>query len=68
MTVQATTETLSMFVDGAWAAASGDGRFEATSPSTGETIATIPSGTRADAERAVDRRSSGRRSSNGSWA
>jgi succinate-semialdehyde dehydrogenase/glutarate-semialdehyde dehydrogenase len=54
MTVQATTETLSMFVDGAWAAASGDGRFEATSPSTGETIATIPSGTRADAERAVE--------------
>jgi succinate-semialdehyde dehydrogenase/glutarate-semialdehyde dehydrogenase len=54
MTVEATTEALSMYVDGAWVAASGDGRFEATSPSTGETIATIPSATRADAERAVE--------------
>src|SRR5688572_28145328 len=54
MTVEATTEVLSMFVDGAWVGASGDGRFEATSPSTGETIATIPSASRADAERAVE--------------
>ena len=51
--MQATAETLSMFVDGAWVHSSGDERFEATSPSTGETIATVPSGTAADAERAV---------------
>jgi succinate-semialdehyde dehydrogenase/glutarate-semialdehyde dehydrogenase len=54
MIAEAATETLSMYVDGAWVAASGDERFEATSPSTGETIATVPSGTRADAERAVE--------------
>jgi succinate-semialdehyde dehydrogenase/glutarate-semialdehyde dehydrogenase len=54
ITVQTTAETLSMFVDGAWASSSGDERFEATSPSTGEMIATVPSGTRTDAERAVE--------------
>jgi acyl-CoA reductase-like NAD-dependent aldehyde dehydrogenase len=53
MTVQATTETLSMFVDGTWAPASDGGTFEATSPSTGEPIASVPSASRADAERAV---------------
>jgi succinate-semialdehyde dehydrogenase/glutarate-semialdehyde dehydrogenase len=54
MIVEATTETLSMFVDGAWVSASGEERFDASSPSTGETIATVPSGTRADAARAVE--------------
>ena len=51
--MQAATESLSMFVDGAWVSASEDERFEALSPSTGETIASVPSGTGEDAERAV---------------
>ena len=54
MKVVEKTETLKMFVDGRWTAAEGGETFEATSPSTGEVIAQIPKGTRADAGRAVE--------------
>jgi acyl-CoA reductase-like NAD-dependent aldehyde dehydrogenase len=43
-----------MFVGGAWAASASGAVLEATSPSTGEPIGTVPAGTRADARRAVD--------------
>jgi succinate-semialdehyde dehydrogenase/glutarate-semialdehyde dehydrogenase len=42
-----------MFVDGRWSASEGGAVLEATSPSTGEVIGTVPDGTRADAGRAV---------------
>ncbi|HEY7589731.1 MAG TPA: aldehyde dehydrogenase family protein, partial [Candidatus Limnocylindrales bacterium] len=53
MTVQTRAETPSMYVDGAWIDAAAGGRFDATSPATGEVIATLPSGDAADADRAV---------------
>jgi succinate-semialdehyde dehydrogenase/glutarate-semialdehyde dehydrogenase len=43
-----------MWIGGAWVDAEGAATFEATSPSTGEVIGTVPEGTRADARRAID--------------
>jgi acyl-CoA reductase-like NAD-dependent aldehyde dehydrogenase len=43
-----------MFIGGAWAASERGAVLEATSPSTGKPIGTVPEGTRADARRAVD--------------
>jgi acyl-CoA reductase-like NAD-dependent aldehyde dehydrogenase len=43
-----------MFVGGRWVGARDGGVLEATSPSTGEVIGTVPSGTRADARAAID--------------
>src|SRR6266508_3947296 len=43
-----------MFVDGEWVASESGAVLEATSPSTGKPIGTVPEGTRADARRAVD--------------
>ena len=54
MNVVEKTQVLKMFVDGSWTAADGGETFEAISPSTGEVIAQIPKGTRADAGRAVE--------------
>jgi succinate-semialdehyde dehydrogenase/glutarate-semialdehyde dehydrogenase len=42
-----------MYVDGAWVVSESGATFEATSPSTGEVIGTVPEGTREDARRAV---------------
>jgi acyl-CoA reductase-like NAD-dependent aldehyde dehydrogenase len=42
-----------MFFDGEWRPSSSGDRFEATSPATGEVIATIPQGDRDDAIRAI---------------
>jgi acyl-CoA reductase-like NAD-dependent aldehyde dehydrogenase len=42
-----------MFVGGAWTESESGHRTEATSPATGETIGSVPEGTRADAERAI---------------
>jgi acyl-CoA reductase-like NAD-dependent aldehyde dehydrogenase len=42
-----------MFVGGAWTESESGRRTEATSPATGETIGSVPEGTRADAERAI---------------
>jgi len=43
-----------MFVGGEWVASESGETFEATSPSTGEVIGTVPQGTRSDVQRAVD--------------
>jgi succinate-semialdehyde dehydrogenase/glutarate-semialdehyde dehydrogenase len=44
----------SMFVDGSWTASESGAVFDATSPSTGEVIGTVPQGTREDVRRAID--------------
>jgi succinate-semialdehyde dehydrogenase/glutarate-semialdehyde dehydrogenase len=54
MTVGMPVPTLSTHVAGRWEAAESGETFEATSPSTGERIATVPLGGRADARRAID--------------
>src|SRR5437763_11925724 len=43
-----------MFVGGRWIASESGETFEASSPATGEVIATLPKGTRADAVRALE--------------
>ncbi|MDQ6795531.1 MAG: aldehyde dehydrogenase family protein [Chloroflexota bacterium] len=53
MSVQVEVESLSLFVGGSWGPSESGATFEATSPSSGEVIATIPQGTRADAKRAI---------------
>src|SRR3984893_6485053 len=47
-------ETLKMFVDGRWITSESGETFEARSPATGDVIAHLPKGTRADASRAVE--------------
>src|SRR5438132_460873 len=54
MKVVAKTERLQMFVEGRWVDSEGGETFEASSPATGEVIARLPKGTRADAGRAVE--------------
>jgi len=48
-----TATDYSMYVAGAWVESESGGRIEATSPATGETIGTVPEGTRDDAGRAI---------------
>ena len=48
------SEHVRMWIDGSWVDAQDGSTFEATSPSTGEVIGTVPEGTRADARRAID--------------
>jgi acyl-CoA reductase-like NAD-dependent aldehyde dehydrogenase len=43
-----------MFIDGSWTASAAGAVFDATSPSTGEVIGTVPEGSREDVRRAVD--------------
>ena len=43
----------SMFVAGSWRESESGARTDATSPATGETIGTVPEGTREDAQRAI---------------
>jgi acyl-CoA reductase-like NAD-dependent aldehyde dehydrogenase len=43
----------SMVVGGAWAESESGGRTEQTSPATGESLGTVPEGTRTDAARAI---------------
>ncbi len=47
------TADYAMYVGGEWTDAGSEGRMEATSPATGETIGTVPEGTREDARRAI---------------
>jgi len=54
MKVVAKTERLQMFVGGRWVDSEGGETFEASSPASGEVIASLPKGTRADAGRAVE--------------
>src|SRR5438874_916292 len=42
-----------MYVAGVWTAGETGERMDATSPATGETLGTVPAGTRADVRRAV---------------
>src|SRR3982074_648225 len=54
MTIDVARSVKKMFVDGKWTEAERGRLCEATSPATGEVIAQVPKGTRADAERAVE--------------
>src|SRR5438477_3500088 len=54
MKVVEETQTLKMFVAGRWIESESGETFEARSPATGEVIATLPKGTRADAVRALE--------------
>ncbi|MBA2615669.1 MAG: aldehyde dehydrogenase [Actinobacteria bacterium] len=42
-----------MYIGGAWVESESGARFDATSPATGETIGSVPEGTREDAKRAI---------------
>jgi len=48
------TQTLKMFVGGQWVDSTSGETFDASSPATGEVIATIPKGNREDASRAIE--------------
>jgi acyl-CoA reductase-like NAD-dependent aldehyde dehydrogenase len=50
----ATQTVQQMFVGGSWQPSASGETFEATSPATGELIATVPQGDRGDAQRAID--------------
>ena len=54
MKVVERTQTLQMFVGGRWVDSESGETFEAHSPASGDVIATLPKGTRADAARAVE--------------
>jgi succinate-semialdehyde dehydrogenase/glutarate-semialdehyde dehydrogenase len=54
MKVVEKAQTMKMFVGGQWVVARNGETFDATSPSTGEVIATLPKATREDAARAVE--------------
>src|SRR5712691_5930851 len=54
MTIDVATSVKKMFVDGKWVESESGELFEADSPATGEIIAQVPKGTRADAQRAVE--------------
>jgi succinate-semialdehyde dehydrogenase/glutarate-semialdehyde dehydrogenase len=54
MTTEVSSARLSMYIGGAWVGSESGAVFEATSPSTGAVLGTIPLGTRADARRAID--------------
>jgi succinate-semialdehyde dehydrogenase/glutarate-semialdehyde dehydrogenase len=54
MTVDVARSVRKMFVDGSWVESESGEFFDAMSPATGEVIAQVPEGTRADAQRAVE--------------
>src|SRR5882762_10024572 len=54
MTIDVARSVKKMFIDGKWTDSESGQLFEATSPATGEVIAQVPKGTRADAQRAVE--------------
>src|SRR5437763_14958817 len=54
MTIDVARSVKKMFVDGRWVEAESGELFNADSPATGEVIAQVPKGTRADAQRAVE--------------
>ena len=56
-----TTRGLLDGVGGAWAESESGARFEATSPATGESLGTVPEGTREDAQRAIAAANAARR-------
>src|SRR5439155_2030577 len=54
MTIEVARTVKKMFVDGRWVESESGEVFDADSPATGEVIAQVPKGTRADAQRAVE--------------
>src|SRR3979409_2050959 len=54
MTIDVARSVKKMFVDGQWTESERGQLLEGTSPPTGEVIAQVPKGTRADAQRAVE--------------
>jgi len=54
MTIQVEKTVKKMFIDGRWTDSEAGATFDADSPATGEIIASVPQGTRADAGRAVE--------------
>jgi len=54
MTIDVARSVKKMFVNGEWVASESGEFFDADSPATGEVIAQVPKGTRADAGRAVE--------------
>jgi len=55
------TRDYGMVIGGAWVESESGARFEATSPATGETLGSVPKGTREDAERAIAAANAARR-------
>jgi acyl-CoA reductase-like NAD-dependent aldehyde dehydrogenase len=55
------TQDYRMVVGGSWAESESGARFEATSPATGESLGTVPEGTREDARRAIAAANAARR-------
>src|SRR5439155_1727047 len=54
MTIDVARSVKKMFIAGAWVESESGEHFDAESPATGEVIAEVPKGTRADAQRAVE--------------
>jgi len=59
--VTVSTEDFKMVIGGTWAESESGARFEATSPATGESLGTVPEGTREDAGRAIAAANAARR-------
>jgi acyl-CoA reductase-like NAD-dependent aldehyde dehydrogenase len=59
--VSVATRDYEMVIGGAWAESESGARFEATSPATGESLGTVPEGTREDAQRAIAAANAARR-------
>jgi succinate-semialdehyde dehydrogenase/glutarate-semialdehyde dehydrogenase len=59
--VSVSTKDYEMVIGGAWAESESGARFEATSPATGESLGTVPEGTREDARRAIAAANAARR-------
>jgi acyl-CoA reductase-like NAD-dependent aldehyde dehydrogenase len=59
--VSVTTQDYSMVIGGEWVESESGARFGATSPATGESLGTLPEGTREDARRAIAAANASRR-------
>jgi acyl-CoA reductase-like NAD-dependent aldehyde dehydrogenase len=59
--VSVATRDYSMVIGGVWSESESGARFEATSPATGESLGTVPQGTREDARRAIAAANAARR-------
>jgi succinate-semialdehyde dehydrogenase/glutarate-semialdehyde dehydrogenase len=59
--VSVVTRDYEMVIGGTWAESESGARFEATSPATGESLGTVPEGTREDAQRAIAAANAARR-------
>ncbi|MBA3434001.1 MAG: aldehyde dehydrogenase family protein, partial [Actinobacteria bacterium] len=55
------TQDYEMVIGGSWAESESGARLKATSPATGESLGTVPEGTREDAQRAIAAANAARR-------